>query len=648
METVTWRRVQYFSPRGGKTEPLRWLIFNATEKIDKRIAAALRQRGDKVVMVEKGPRLKTHANGRTTLDPTNEVELAQLCRTVMKSLTKRQRLQVIYFCAPTPARQPELVETRYRADIDDKLNVPIMLTRSLMQAGSPEKVSITFVTREGQQISGLEAVDPSMAMPIGPCLVAMREYPKLDCRVIDILSEIASPEPLARRISAELPYPAPSIVTAYRGKSRWARSVQPIPPKLLMNTRESLRRGGVYLITGGLGDLGLALSRHLARAYKAAIILVSRTPVPPREEWSAILKTGKDDDRVIRMIRGIGRIEAAGGRVMVAAADVTDLKQMRAVVRQATKKFGAIHGVIHAAGIAGSTPIGLKTIEELDRVMRPKILGLAVLEQIFADRNLDFLALFSSVAALWGRAGQVDYAAANAYLDAFAIGTAGAGRWPVVSINWDTWREVGMAINTLRVAPGKTRPRALNFGLLTAEGIRAFKQALVAQHAQVIARKEPPPGMKTGAAHARPGARGMATAAGHARPGAPRPANAAAVAAGAEPARQTHPRPALTQAYRAPESELQIALAAMWIDFLRTSPIGLDDNFFELGGHSLMALQLLPRIREKYQIPLEPREFFANATIGKIAALIEDKLLSEIEEMSKPALSNEAARTAAE
>ena len=326
---------------------------------------------------------------------------------------------------------------------------------------------------------------------------------------------------------------------------------------------------------------------------------------------------------------------------MVGAADVSSLAQMRAVVREATKKFGTIHGVIHAAGISGSTPIGLKTADELDSVMRPKLLGLAVLEQIFANRNLDFLALFSSVAALWGRAGQVDYAAANAYLDAYAIGVRDKARWPVISINWDTWREVGMAINTLRVKPGDSRPQALNFGLLTTEGIRAFKQALVAQHPQVIARKPParPAPVAGRPGQPRPGAAQAAQA--------PRPHIAPAVAAPV--ARQTHPRPALAQAYRAPETELQTALAAMWIDFLRTSPIGLDDNFFELGGHSLMALQLLPRIREKYQIALEPRDFFANATVGKIAALIEEKMLTEIEEMSKEkTLSVDAARTAAE
>ena len=188
-------------------------------------------------------------------------------------------------------------------------------------------------------------------------------------------------------------------------------------------------------------------------------------------------------------------------------------------------------------------------------------------------------------------------------------------------------------------SPALLRPQALNFGLLTTEGIRAFKQALIARHPQVIPRK-PPTGPT--ATTVQQGQKLTGTVRGVQVPGA-------APAAAPQAVRQAHPRPALAQAYRAPESELQTALAAMWIDFLRTSPIGLDDNFFELGGHSLMALQLLPRIREKYQISLEPREFFANASVGKIAALLEDKLLTEIEEMSKEkTLSADAARAAAE
>ena len=231
--------------------------------------------------------------------------------------------------------------------------------------------------------------------------------------------------------------------------------------------------------------------------------------------------------------------------------------------------------------------------------------------------------------------------AANAYLDAYAVGTSGAG--PLAGRLDQLGHFAGSpvsAINTMRVAAGKAKPQALNFGLLTAEGVRAFKQALVAQHAQVIARKEPlAPGMAAGAGRCRSAHRRFGAVEGGGR------CERRAAAQHAKPIHVPHSRGPIATARKRIANG---ARPAMWIDFLRTSPIGLDDNFFELGGHSLMALQLLPRIREKYQIALEPREFFANASIGKIAALIEDKLLTEIEEMSKQGLSKEAARTAAE
>jgi acyl carrier protein len=250
-------------------------------------------------------------------------------------------------------------------------------------------------------------------------------------------------------------------------------------------------------------------------------------------------------------------------------------------------------------------------------VLRPKILGLAALEQIFADRDLDFLALFSSTSALWGRVGQVDYTAANAYLDSYAIRNWGKARWPTISINWDNWREVGMAVNTLRAAPGQAKPRQLKIGLSTAQGIRAFGQALVARHPQVIARAARPQAQAQAGSPARAGV-------------------AVSLAASPKPKPKGYPRPALAQAYREPTTELEAALAALWTELLMIASIGVDDNFFELGGHSLLALQLLPRIRDKYQIALEPRELFANPTIAKLSVHIQDKLVSEIAELDPP------------
>jgi acyl transferase domain-containing protein/acyl carrier protein len=612
METVSWKRVQYSVDEDLDRRRPSWLVFVAKEALDERFADALSDRGGNVTVVEKGGDFEQLGERRFSLAPIREADLNELCAAAVKGLGAKQRLRVVYFCDPSRPRAAEAVASEYRREVDDKVNAPIVLIRSLMRHADAKNISLTIVTRDAQAITGTETIDPMMALPIGPCLAGMHEYPGLRCRIVDVGSA-ADVDALARQLAADIAEPSASVITAYRGAIRWARTVEPIPPFLLKNRQAVLRENGVYLITGGLGDLGLAVAEHLAARYRAGLVLISRTPLPAREEWSRILATAEDESRMVRMIRGVERIEGAGGRVMVGAADVCDLAQMQAVARDAYDRFGDINGVIHAAGVSGNTPIGLKTPQEVDEVLHAKILGLAALEQVFADRMLDFLALFSSTSAVWGRVGQADYTAANAYLDSYAIGGSSRAKWPTISINWDNWREVGMAVNTLRAAPGQTKPRQLRIGLSTADGVRAFSEALAARHPQVIVRAASPQ------RQAQVGSRAAAGAAGAQTP-APKPKA------------KRYPRPALAQAYRAPTTELETALVALWTELLMIAPIGLDDNFFELGGHSLLALQLLPRIREKYQITLEPRELFAKPTIATLGALIHDKLVSEIAE----------------
>ena len=198
--------------------------------------------------------------------------------------------------------------------------------------------------------------------------------------------------------------------------------------------------------------------------------------------------------------------------------------------------------------------------------------------------------MFSSVAALWGRAGQVDYAAANAYLDAYADPHVGKTRWKVISINWDTWREVGMAINTLRVEPGQAKPKALKYGLAHDRGHSRLQPGAgrAASPGDLAQAPRPVPCSDRGAA-----------AAGGCRAAKPAGAGARGCAGAQRVIRGRSSR----KPYRAPEHRTRDGSGGhVDRNLLRISPIGLDDNFFELGGHSLMALQLLPRIREKYQI----------------------------------------------
>jgi acyl transferase domain-containing protein len=616
VETTTWKRVQSFvSASGLDRRDLVWLVFVAKESLDERFASALRDRGDKVIVLEKG-RVFTEPRENHLINP--EADIDKVCAASVQGLAADKALQVVYFCNPSRPRIPDKIAAEYRREVDDKINGPIALIRSLTRHVKASKINLTLVTRDGQEVVGTENTDPMMALPIGPCLAGMHEYPGLNCRIVDVVSEprsVATIDDFARQLATDIVEPRLSVVTGYRGNLRWARTIDRIPPSFIKNSPAVLRDQGVYLITGGLGDLGLAISLHLAKDYHARLVLISRTLLPAREEWSKIQAVSQDNNRLVRMIRGVERIEAAGGQVIAAASDVSDLVQMQAVVDEASKKFGHIHGVIHAAGIPGTTPIGLKTAEEVDQVLRPKILGLSVLEQIFAERDLDFLALFSSTSALWGRVGQVDYTAANAYLDAYAIRNWARAKWPTVSINWDNWREVGMALNTLRASPGRTKPLQLRDGLSTADGVRALGQALRAKHPQVIVRAARPQLQAWEAAPAVTRARGAAPAVIRA---------AGPSASKATPKR--YPRPALAQPFRAAVTELEMSLATIWTELLMITPIGLDDNFFELGGHSLLALQLLPKIREKFQIALEPRELLANSTIAKLAILMQGKI----------------------
>ena len=156
--------------------------------MDERFAEALRARGDKLTVVKKGPVFTELGDGRFSCDPNQEADVDQLCSRVIKGLAADQRLRVVYFCNPSHPRAADKVASEYRHEVDDKISAPIALIRSLTKHTSAEKISLTIVTRDGYEVVGTETIDPMMALPIGPCLASMHEYPGLNCRIVDVAS----------------------------------------------------------------------------------------------------------------------------------------------------------------------------------------------------------------------------------------------------------------------------------------------------------------------------------------------------------------------------------------------------------------------------------------------------------------------------
>ncbi|MEL7181981.1 MAG: SDR family NAD(P)-dependent oxidoreductase, partial [Pseudomonadota bacterium] len=181
-----------------------------------------------------------------------------------------------------------------------------------------------------------------------------------------------------------------------------------------------IEKDAVILMTGGLGGIGLTLAERLGRDYGAKIGFVARSPLPPRETWDEVLRTVSTNSAKARRIRGLQAVEAAGGEVMVLEADVSNPVEMNAAVEAMTERWGNIQGVIHAAGAIDDAPILSKESYSVDTVLTAKVQGTQVLSDLFPDGALDWMVLFSSVSTVTAPAGQVDYVAANEYLNAVA------------------------------------------------------------------------------------------------------------------------------------------------------------------------------------------------------------------------------------
>jgi amino acid adenylation domain-containing protein len=323
-------------------------------------------------------------------------------------------------------------------------------------------ISLAVISTGLHQIAGETACQPAKATLHGPCRVIPRELPNLTCRSIDVPASSRGNWQRARLVQqlvAELTGDSREPVVAYRNTDRWVQQCEPAPLRP-SGGNVPLRRGGVYLITGGLGDLGLGLAEHLAKTAQANLVLIGRSSLPPRDDWEQWLLSHEQQDRISEIIRRVRACEAVGGKVLLATADVTDRKRLHAVVALTRKQFGAIHGVIHAAGTLDDGLIQLKTPESALGVLASKVKGTLVLDRVLGGEPLDFFVLFSSISSLLGLQGQVDYTAANAFLDGFASSRSARCAGQTVAVNWSAWQEVGMAAKTVRRLRGQCRNTA--------------------------------------------------------------------------------------------------------------------------------------------------------------------------------------------
>jgi acyl transferase domain-containing protein/thioesterase domain-containing protein/ubiquinone/menaquinone biosynthesis C-methylase UbiE/acyl carrier protein len=593
------------------TELSPWLVFLDECGLGSQLVNWLAKHHQDVITVKVGEQFTCDNAQEYTINP-HQYNDYEVLLTKLVAQDKRPKM-ILHLWTVTPNEQTKFDLDSLEQSQQIGFYSLLFLAQALGKQNITDTLKIGVISNHLQAVTGEEVLSPEKATLLGPCKVIPQEYPNISCQSIDIVLpqlDTKQADKLLENLLGELTQAkTPDSIVAYRGVHRWVQTFEPIhleksPPAPLFQ-RGVLRKKGVYLITGGLGGMGLVLAEYLAKTVQANLILIGRSTFPNREEWETWLTTHDEQDSISRKIHQVQTLEEFGATVLVMSANVADYEPMQRAIKQATAQFGQIHGIIHTAGIAGGGVIQRKTPEIAAKVLAPKLQGTLILYRLFKEVQLDFMVLCSSLTSVLAGFGQVDYCGANAFLDAFAHYNYTQNGPFTLCINWDGWQKVGMAVNTtIPLELKEWREESLKQGILPQEGIEIFSRLLGNSHPQIlVSTQDFQRRLEQPATFAIPNSQNAIDK--------------------VESNKPLHSRPALKNAYVAPRDALEQTIADSWQKLLGIVQIGIHDDFFDLGGDSLIAVRLITQLREIVQLDLSPHSLLLESpTIAKLADVI--------------------------
>jgi len=584
-----------------------WMIFVDEMGLGNSIREFLKKEGAEIVEVARGNTFRKISTQQYLINAANKQDYGLLINDIMDS---GRKIKTILHLWGVTGSNKDVSRIEFSEQCQENGFFSMLyLAQALGHKGLEDRLRIAAVTNNMYSISGEEESKPEKATIIGPCKVIPREYTEISCQSIDvILPELGSAagKKLIEAIIGEITAKEPEFIVALRGSNRWLQTYESFKIEVPESTNLA-REGATYLITGGLGGLGLAIAEYMSKIAKVNFILTRRSAFPEREKWMDCLSEHSKNDKTSIKIEQLIQLEKNGSKVMVANIDISDLEQMEQLIAHAESVFGTIKGVIHAAGIADNGLIADKSIEVATKVLTPKVKGTLVLDEIFKNRSLDYTVLFSSSSSVLGNAGFIDYCAANTFLDVYAQYKNNSSQNFTVAINWDEWDEVGMA------AESNIKDRVRN-KITLKEGLTLLDRIVTAKpSAQVIASSGDFTGMLGNI-------RDFMLASLEGR------------AAKEQGAQVENNRPDMKTPYKASSNEVEESIVEIWQRLLDIFPIGIDDDFFDLGGDSLLATTLVSELAKKFHQTISLQILFEKSTAAQLAEIFQTVDDSEAEE----------------
>jgi len=415
-----------------------YLILATEDKLVLELIEQLEQHGHKVVQVRLGQQFERN-NGIYHVDPSRSHDIGLLIDELI-------RLQIEIDEVVHTWALPKSHVAYSNEQSEQYFHVLVHLAKALAGKLPEREITFRFITSQVCNVSGSEHLAPGKSLLMGPVRVLPQEYPMFKTQLIDLAPALDTP---ASVVLKELLWDKEQQFVAYRGRHRWVRHFEQrmtLGERIGQEDAElQIKPNGTYIITGGLGGIGLTLAKYLAGKAPLNIVLTTRRNVHSpinNADWKLSF-SGHHDAKCIFIIDSL---IAQGCQVDVATVDVSDVNAMQKLKMRTIEQFGAISGLIHCAGLPGGGATVNKERQTIEAVMAPKVAGVNSIAAVFSDEPLDFVVLCSSITAILGGFGQLDYCSANAYLDAYAQSLSFNEKTRVISVNWDTWSEVGMAV----------------------------------------------------------------------------------------------------------------------------------------------------------------------------------------------------------
>ena len=413
---VEWQSSPHQKTALPHSEPGSWLIFSDQKGVGQALAKLLQEQGQSYYLVYAGETYQLQEPGIWSINPSNLQDFECLFQALAGSALSR----VVYLWGLEAERSEELTLSSLEQAQTWSCGSVLHLVQALLQHQLTPR--LWLVTRGAVPV-GLSLPQVAQAPAWGLGKVMALEHPQLWGGMLDLAPEATRNE--AEQLLAELVDSQGEDHLALRKEQRYvARLVRRQAPE---SQGVKLQSEGTYLITGGLGALGLKVARWLVEQGAKYLVLTGRRGASPQAQET------------------ISELSRSGTEILVAQADVSAQADMVRLFETVKASLPPLKGVIHAAGVSDYQAIAEIKPDILESVLRPKVVGTWILHQLTQTLKLDFFVCFSSISSVWGSKGQAHYAAANHFLDVLAHYRRGLGL-PALSVNWGPWAGGGMAL----------------------------------------------------------------------------------------------------------------------------------------------------------------------------------------------------------